>query len=245
MRMDQTAAGETAATLLNSWDEADLAALIRTYGEERFATAIARAVVRERGRRPMATTAAASGAGRADHPPPLLAKADPPRHPNLPGAPHRGQPRAGEPPSRAAGRHIAPPARWASWGHLLPLSRGLPCKERTPRRSSELSLSAPTALLHLRSPGLAPPPHPQGDPTRRRGTGGEPQVQVGSPPGGGEAGTHLASPSLRRRPASAGLLPPLSRHLPSPPSLRRRPASAGLLRPLPPPRLPLFRRPLR
>ena len=56
MRMDQTAAGETAATLLNSWDEAELAALIRTYGEERFATAIARAVVRDRRRRPMATT---------------------------------------------------------------------------------------------------------------------------------------------------------------------------------------------
>jgi len=56
MRMDQTAATPTAAAIVNGWEEADLAALIRSYGDERFAVAIARAVLRERRRRPLATT---------------------------------------------------------------------------------------------------------------------------------------------------------------------------------------------
>jgi 16S rRNA (cytosine1402-N4)-methyltransferase len=56
MRMDQTEATPTAADLLNSWEEADLVALIRGYGDERFAAAIARAVVRQRRERPLATT---------------------------------------------------------------------------------------------------------------------------------------------------------------------------------------------
>jgi 16S rRNA (cytosine1402-N4)-methyltransferase len=57
MRMDQTEATPTAATILNSWDEPDLTALIRSYGEERFAAAIARTVVRERRLHPLVTTA--------------------------------------------------------------------------------------------------------------------------------------------------------------------------------------------
>jgi 16S rRNA (cytosine1402-N4)-methyltransferase len=57
MRMDQTEVTATAATILNTWEEADLVTLIRSYGEERFAGAIARTVVRERRRRPLETTA--------------------------------------------------------------------------------------------------------------------------------------------------------------------------------------------
>ena len=56
MRMDQTEDTPTAAAILNEWEEADLVALIRSYGDERFATAIARAVIRERRQRPLATT---------------------------------------------------------------------------------------------------------------------------------------------------------------------------------------------
>ena len=56
MRMDQTKDTPTAAAILNEWEEADLVALIRSYGDERFATAIARAVIRERRQRPLATT---------------------------------------------------------------------------------------------------------------------------------------------------------------------------------------------
>jgi 16S rRNA (cytosine1402-N4)-methyltransferase len=55
MRMDQTG-GETAADLVNSLPEAELADLIFEYGEERGARRISRAITRERERSPIETT---------------------------------------------------------------------------------------------------------------------------------------------------------------------------------------------
>ena len=55
MRMD-TSSGTGAADLVNGWSEADLTALIRTYGEERFARQIAGALVRHRTQEPITTT---------------------------------------------------------------------------------------------------------------------------------------------------------------------------------------------
>jgi 16S rRNA (cytosine1402-N4)-methyltransferase len=55
MRMDpdqELTAGEIVAT----WDERRLAGLFREYGEERYARQVARAIVRERARHPIATT---------------------------------------------------------------------------------------------------------------------------------------------------------------------------------------------
>lgn len=56
MRMDPTR-GTTAADVLNTYPAGDLALLLRTYGEERFARRIAEAVVRERQREPFTTSA--------------------------------------------------------------------------------------------------------------------------------------------------------------------------------------------
>jgi 16S rRNA (cytosine1402-N4)-methyltransferase len=47
MRMDASA-DLTAATIVNTWDERDLAGILRTFGEERYAFQIARAVARRR-----------------------------------------------------------------------------------------------------------------------------------------------------------------------------------------------------
>jgi 16S rRNA (cytosine1402-N4)-methyltransferase len=55
MRMDSSR-GRTAAELLNTADERELAFVLRTYGEERFASRIARAIVRERARAPFDTS---------------------------------------------------------------------------------------------------------------------------------------------------------------------------------------------
>jgi 16S rRNA (cytosine1402-N4)-methyltransferase len=55
MRMDQTS-GPTAADVLNTYSAQDLARILRTYGEERFATPLARAIVREREREPFRTS---------------------------------------------------------------------------------------------------------------------------------------------------------------------------------------------
>lgn len=49
MRMDPSQ-GESAADIVAEWSEADLAHAIRTYGEERYAGRIARAIVRDRAR---------------------------------------------------------------------------------------------------------------------------------------------------------------------------------------------------
>lgn len=51
MRMDLSS-HTTAAQILNTWEEADLAAAFRSYGEERYARQVARAIVRRRAVRP-------------------------------------------------------------------------------------------------------------------------------------------------------------------------------------------------
>ena len=56
MRMDAST-GTTAADLLNQAGEAQLARILRTYGEERFAARIAHAIVRTRDRQPFTTSA--------------------------------------------------------------------------------------------------------------------------------------------------------------------------------------------
>jgi 16S rRNA (cytosine1402-N4)-methyltransferase len=56
MRMDPTS-GRTAADVLNTYDEASLARLLRRHGEEPFARRIAAAVVAERAREPFTTSA--------------------------------------------------------------------------------------------------------------------------------------------------------------------------------------------
>jgi 16S rRNA (cytosine1402-N4)-methyltransferase len=56
MRMDATGGGETAADLLRRVDEAELARIIRDYGEERHAMRVARAIVDARRQGPIDTT---------------------------------------------------------------------------------------------------------------------------------------------------------------------------------------------
>jgi 16S rRNA (cytosine1402-N4)-methyltransferase len=56
MRMDPTS-GRTAADVLNTYPADELARILRTYGEERFARRIADRIVRERERRPFDTSA--------------------------------------------------------------------------------------------------------------------------------------------------------------------------------------------
>ena len=55
MRMDASS-GPTAADVLNSYDERDIARVLRVYGEERFAGRIARRIVAERAKAPLART---------------------------------------------------------------------------------------------------------------------------------------------------------------------------------------------
>jgi 16S rRNA (cytosine1402-N4)-methyltransferase len=56
MRMNDTA-GQTAADVLNGYSAEELARILKTYGEERFARRIAEAIVRERQREPFTRSA--------------------------------------------------------------------------------------------------------------------------------------------------------------------------------------------
>jgi 16S rRNA (cytosine1402-N4)-methyltransferase len=56
MRMDDST-GPTAAEVLNTYSVQELARILRNYGEERFATPIARAIVRERAKEPFSRSA--------------------------------------------------------------------------------------------------------------------------------------------------------------------------------------------
>lgn len=56
MRMDPTG-GITAADILNTWDEREIAAVLRDYSGERFARPLARAIVRRRQQSPWSSTA--------------------------------------------------------------------------------------------------------------------------------------------------------------------------------------------
>jgi 16S rRNA (cytosine1402-N4)-methyltransferase len=55
MRMDPSSE-TSAAEIVNTWDERELATIFRRYGEERYATPIARAIVRQRAERPFTRT---------------------------------------------------------------------------------------------------------------------------------------------------------------------------------------------
>ncbi|WP_246222524.1 16S rRNA (cytosine(1402)-N(4))-methyltransferase RsmH [Phytoactinopolyspora limicola] len=56
MRMDQHSGGPTAADVLNTYSAGDLTRILRDYGEERYASRIAAAVVRARQREPFTTS---------------------------------------------------------------------------------------------------------------------------------------------------------------------------------------------
>lgn len=56
MRMD-TSTGSTAADIVNAYSVADLATILRVYGEERFATRVARRIADRRAERPFTSTA--------------------------------------------------------------------------------------------------------------------------------------------------------------------------------------------
>jgi 16S rRNA (cytosine1402-N4)-methyltransferase len=67
MRMDRTS-GLTAADVVNNYSAAEIARVLRVYGEERFASRIAAAMVRERVRQPLVSTSRLADLVRASIP---------------------------------------------------------------------------------------------------------------------------------------------------------------------------------
>ena len=88
MRMSSGNNTLTAAEVVNTYNEADLARILRVYGDERFASRIARRIVETRAKAPIETTLQLVEVVKAAIP------AAAPRPTHLPGTAHRGQPRA-------------------------------------------------------------------------------------------------------------------------------------------------------
>ena len=145
MRMDPGNNTLNAAEVINTYDEADLARILRVYGEEKFASQIAREICRRREREPIETTLQLVDAIKAGIP---AAARRPPSGPQeLPGDPDRGQPRARR--ARAgtrSGDSLAEP-RGAHLRHLVPLARG-------PHREAALPEAQPRVHVPAGHPGV-------------------------------------------------------------------------------------------
>ncbi len=184
--------GASAADLVNTLSERDLAGLIRDYGEERYARRVARAIVRERAKAPITRTAALAALVRGAVP--AARRRHRSRHPHVPGLAHRGQRRAGRARSRARGGRAAARAGRAACRRLVPFARG-PQREEFPAR----------AQRH-RGARLAPP--------AAAGAGSEPELPALEPQAdrAGRAPSSQRNPrarSARLRAAERTAAPPL------------------------------------
>ena len=147
MRMDPS--GEiTAATIVNTWDERELATIFRRYGEERYAGPIARAIVRRRAERAVRAHRRPRRRDQAGDPDARALRRGAPGQARLPGAADRGQRRARPARGRAPGGGRDAPARRPARRDLLPLARG-PDRQAVPRRRRE-GLHLPARLPGLR-----------------------------------------------------------------------------------------------
>ena len=218
MRMDSRQA-LTAAIVVNTYDEQQLAEIIKTYGEERFARQIAARIV---ARRPIDTTSelvdvirqAIPASARRPGPNARAGRRGAPGSAHVPGHPHGSEPRAAEPRRRA--RRVGPPAR-AGRPRARPrvsLTRG-PHGEGALRRVGEDSRRR-GARSPGRARGAARPScgcsrgRPRSRPTRR------------SPPTRAPGARDCAWPRSSRRPEAAAV-PSATK---APPRPRRAPARA-------------------
>ena len=93
MRMDASSP-LTAAEIVNTWEEREIAEILSSYGEERYARQIARAIVRRRASRPIEHSADLVELIRSAIPTPARFGQGHPGQARLPGASHRDERRA-------------------------------------------------------------------------------------------------------------------------------------------------------
>ena len=123
MRMD-TSAPLSAYEVVNTWSQEELRRILYEYGEERYAPAIARAIVRARENRPGKDHPGAGGDHQKHHAPRGPAGEAAPRQAELSGHPHRRQRRAGRPAPHAGGGGGRIEPRRPAGGDHLPLPGG-------------------------------------------------------------------------------------------------------------------------
>ena len=209
MRMD-TGGPLTAADVVNTYSAADLARVLRDYGEERFARRIADAVVRARAAAPLHSTLQLSEIVRDSIPAPARRTRRQPGQAHLPGAADRGERRA-----RRAGPGAARGPRRARRGRPdrragLSLAGG-PAGEEGPRGPlgghHAARPAGPAALGPARVPAADPGCRASRLRRKPRPTRGPPRPGCGPPSGSGkrhDRGGRTTRTATGRGPRPAG-----------------------------------------
>ena len=114
----------TARIVVNEYSEDQLRRIIRNWGEEKFASRIARAICTARANAPLETTGE------------LVRIIQPPRQAHLPSVAYRSEPRTGSPRTRRTGSPGGAQPRRPIRRHELPQPRRQDCQEGTDRRGN-------------------------------------------------------------------------------------------------------------
>ena len=141
-------AGPTAADVLNGYAAADLARVLREYGEERFARARSPPRSSGNGNAPLHDECTAGRSAARDHPGGVTADRRSSGQAHLPSTSDRGQRRAGRAGASPAGGDRRAGRRWADRGALLPLARG-PAGQADARSGRATSASPPDLPVEL------------------------------------------------------------------------------------------------
>ena len=178
MRMDASSP-LTAAEIVNTWDEREIAEVLSSYGEERYARQIARAIVRRRAARPIERSADLVELIRSAIPTPArFGQGHPAKrvfqalriatNDELQSLARRPRRRARRAARRAAGSR-----------HQLPLARGPDRQALHPRRRARLHVPAGLPGLRVRPPAGAAISDLARRRSERRGAVREPALGVG------------------------------------------------------------------
>ena len=190
--------GTTAADVLNTYPAADLARILRDYGEEKFAKRIADRIVAERDKEPFTTLGPPRRAAVRRHPGAGAPYRRTPGQAHLPGAAHRGQRRAERPPPGRPRRDRGDQRRRPRGRGVLPLARG-PAGQAGVHRRDEVRRPRGHAV-HPRGPRAdLPPGHPRLGEGRRARAHRQPPCRLRAAAGDR---THQRGPGPHEHPAS-------------------------------------------
>ena len=167
-------------SVLNTATAQELTRILREYGEEKFASKIAREVVRRRETTPFTTSADLVELLYATIPAPGAAYGRPPRQAHLPGAADGGQRRARRPAPRDPRLHRGDRRRRSRGRRVLPLARGPPGQAGLRRRHPARRAAGPAVRPRGRRAGPAPR-HPRRRAGRRARDRREPPSSLRPP----------------------------------------------------------------
>lgn len=123
----------TARIVVNEYSEDQLRRIIRNWGEEKFASRIARAICTARANTPLETTGELVRIIQKAVPRRRAAHRRSPRQAHLPGVAYRSEPRTGSPRTRRTGSPGGAQPRWSIRRHELPQPRRQNRQESTDR----------------------------------------------------------------------------------------------------------------